>query len=136
MSENLSGIRVLIIDDSNTIRRSAEVYLVNDGEKQPTGIVVKAVEGPFEAFGCMVEFNPDVIFLDVSMPKLDGFDACKVIRGNADMGAVPIVMLTSKDTTFDQARAQMAGASDYVTKPFTRDTILAAVRKHRPKTAA
>lgn len=127
MSEqaNLSGVKVMIVDDSNTIRRSAEIFL-----KQAGCEVVLAEDG-FDALSKIVEHSPDIIFCDIMMPRLDGYQTCALLRRNEKWRSVPFVMLSSKDGLFDRARGAMAGSTEYLTKPFTRETLLQAVDTHR-----
>jgi twitching motility two-component system response regulator PilG len=128
MSEDASfaGVKVMVIDDSNTIRRSAEIFL------NQAGCTVVAAEDGFDALAKIVEHEPHVIFCDIMMPRLDGYQTCALVRQNQRFCGTPFIMLSSKDGVFDRARGLMAGATDYLTKPFTRDTLLAAVRAHVP----
>jgi twitching motility two-component system response regulator PilG len=112
---------VLVIDDSNTIRRSAEIFLGQAGLR-----VVLAEDG-FDALGKIVEHEPQLILCDVLMPRLDGFQTCALIKQSARYGAIPVVMLSSKDGLFDQARGRMVGAQQYLTKPFTKESLLKVV---------
>ena len=132
MTENtsLAGVKVMVIDDSNTIRRSAEIFL------KQAGCTVLAAEDGFDALGKIVEHEPDVIFCDIVMPRLDGYQTCALVRQNQRFGATPFIMLSSKDGVFDRARGLLAGATEYLTKPFTRDSLLAAVRAHASRRAA
>ena len=118
---NLKGIKVMVIDDSNTIRRSAEIFL-----KQAQCEVVLAEDG-FDALAKVNDFQPHLIFCDILMPRLDGYQTCAIIKRNARFAQVPVVMLSSKDGVFDKARGRMVGAQDYLTKPFTKDQLLQAV---------
>ena len=123
MSTNGSNLKILVIDDSNTIRRSAEIFLVQAGCQ-----VVLAEDG-FDALAKITDHLPDVIFCDILMPRLDGYQTCAIIKRNAKFSGVPIVMLSSKDGVFDKARGRMVGAQDYLTKPFTKDQLLQAVEQ-------
>lgn len=123
MSTNASTFKVLVIDDSNTIRRSAEIFLKQGGHD-----VVLADDG-FDALAKVNDYQPDVIFCDILMPRLDGYQTCAIIKRNARFAAVPVVMLSSKDGVFDKARGRMVGAQDYLTKPFTKDQLLQAVQQ-------
>ncbi len=123
MSTNASTFKVLVIDDSNTIRRSAEIFLKQGGHD-----VVLADDG-FDALAKVNDYQPDVIFCDILMPRLDGYQTCAIIKRNARFSAVPVVMLSSKDGVFDKARGRMVGAQDYLTKPFTKDQLLQAVQQ-------
>ena len=122
MSSTGSGYKVLVIDDSNTIRRSAEIFLKQGGHE-----VVLAEDG-FDAMSKINDYHPDVIFCDILMPRLDGYQTCAIIKKNARFAAVPVVMLSSKDGVFDKARGRMVGSQEYLTKPFTKDQLLEAVK--------
>ncbi len=123
MSITSSGIKVLVIDDSNTIRRSAEIFLKQGGHE-----VLLADDG-FDALAKVNDYQPDVIFCDILMPRLDGYQTCAIIKRNARFSNIPIVMLSSKDGVFDKARGRMVGSQDYLTKPFTKDQLLQAVQE-------
>ena len=123
MSITSSGLKVLVIDDSNTIRRSAEIFLKQGGHE-----VMLADDG-FDALAKVNDFQPDLIFCDILMPRLDGYQTCAIIKRNARFSAVPIVMLSSKDGVFDKARGRMVGSQDYLTKPFTKDQLLQTVQE-------
>jgi twitching motility two-component system response regulator PilG len=125
--KGLSGIKVLVIDDSKTIRRTAENLLAKAGCS-----VATAADG-FEALGKIVDLEPDVIFVDIMMPRLDGYQTCALIKNNADLRRTPVIMLSSKDGLFDRAKGRMVGAEQYLTKPFTRDELLGAIRRHAQK---
>jgi twitching motility two-component system response regulator PilG len=120
--------RVLVIDDSNTIRRSAEIFLKQGGCE-----VVLAEDG-FDALAKVSDYRPDLIFCDILMPRLDGYQTCAIIKRNAKFAAVPVIMLSSKDGLFDKARGRMVGSEDYLTKPFTKDQLLQAVQLYRRAT--
>ena len=122
MSISSSGLKVLVIDDSNTIRRSAEIFLKQGGHE------VMLSEDGFDALSKVIDFEPDLIFCDILMPRLDGYQTCAIIKRNAKFAGVPIVMLSSKDGVFDKARGRMAGAQDHLTKPFTKDQLLQTVQ--------
>jgi twitching motility two-component system response regulator PilG len=113
--------RVLVIDDSNTIRRSAEIFLKQGGCE-----VVLAEDG-FEALSKVNDHQPQLIFCDILMPRLDGYQTCSIIKRNPRFAAVPVVMLSTKDGVFDRARARMVGSEGYLTKPFTKDQLLQVV---------
>ena len=121
MSTTGSGFRVLVIDDSNTIRRSAEIFLKQGGHE------VLLAEDGFDALSKVNDYLPDLIFCDILMPRLDGYQTCAIIKRNAKFAAVPVVMLSSKDGVFDKARGRMVGSQDYLTKPFTKDQLLQTV---------
>jgi twitching motility two-component system response regulator PilG len=120
---SLSGRKIMLIDDSRTIRRSAETMLNREGCE-----VITANDG-FEALALIHKHEPDLIFVDIMMPRLDGYQTCAIIKNNARFQKVPVVMLTSKDGLFDKARGRIVGSDQYLTKPFTRDELLAAVRE-------
>jgi twitching motility two-component system response regulator PilG len=126
----LSGIKVMVIDDSNTIRKSAEIFLVQAGAQ-----VVLAEDG-FDALAKINDHQPDVVFCDILMPRLDGYQTCALIKKNPKFGGTPVVMLSSKDGLFDRARGRMVGSDEYLTKPFTKDSLLATVAAHAPAKAA
>ena len=123
MSNAASTVRVLVIDDSNTIRRSAEIFLKQGGHD------VMLAEDGFDALAKVNDYQPQLIFCDILMPRLDGYQTCAIIKRNQKYAAVPVVMLSSKDGVFDKARGRMVGAEDYLTKPFTKDQLLQAVRQ-------
>lgn len=123
MDTTKSTFKVLVIDDSNTIRRSAEIFLKQGGHE-----VVLAEDG-FDALAKVSDYLPDLIFCDILMPRLDGYQTCAIIKRNARFSGVPIIMLSSKDGVFDKARGRMVGAQDYLTKPFTKDQLLQAVQQ-------
>ncbi len=120
-----AGIKVLVIDDSNTIRRSAEIFLKQGGHD------VLLAEDGFDALSKVNDHDPDLIFCDILMPRLDGYQTCAIIKRNARFADVPVIMLSSKDGLFDKARGRMVGSEDYLTKPFTKDQLLQAVAQHR-----
>lgn len=119
-----SGVKVLVIDDSNTIRRSAEIFLKQAGHE------VLLAEDGFDALAKVNDYQPDLIFCDILMPRLDGYQTCAIIKRNARYAAVPVVMLSSKDGVFDKARGRMVGSQDYLTKPFSKDQLLQVVKQH------
>ena len=119
-----SGLRILVVDDSATIRRSAESMLTN------AGYDVVTAENGFEALSKVAQHNPDLIFVDIMMPRLDGYQTCAIIKNNSQYRSTPVVMLTSKDGLFDQARGRVVGSDLYLTKPFTKEELLAAVQQH------
>ncbi len=123
MSNAASTVRVLVIDDSNTIRRSAEIFLKQGGHD------VMLAEDGFDALAKVNDYQPQLIFCDILMPRLDGYQTCAIIKRNQKYSSVPVVMLSSKDGVFDKARGRMVGAEDYLTKPFTKDQLLQAVRQ-------
>jgi len=124
MSDSLAGVSVLLIDDSNTIRRSGEIFLSQAGAK-----VILAEDG-FDGLSKVVDHKPDIIFVDVMMPRLDGYQTCALIKNHRDFKDVPVVMLTSKDTLFDRARGKLVGSDQYLTKPFSKKSLIEAVIAH------
>jgi twitching motility two-component system response regulator PilG len=118
-----TGLKVLVIDDSNTIRRSAEIFLKQGGYD------VLLAEDGFDALAKVNDYQPNLIFCDILMPRLDGYQTCALIKRNVKFSSVPVVMLSSKDGVFDQARGRMVGSQDYLTKPFTKDQLLQTVRQ-------
>ena len=123
MNATVTNFKVLVIDDSNTIRRSAEIFLKQGGHE------VLLAEDGFDALSKVFDYQPHLIFCDILMPRLDGYQTCAIIKRNAKFNNVPVVMLSSKDGVFDKARGRMVGAQDYLTKPFTKDQLLQAVRQ-------
>jgi len=121
----LQAARVLVIDDSNTIRRSAEIFLRQGGYE------VLLAEDGFDALSKVNDHDPDLIFCDILMPRLDGYQTCAIIKRNPRFSSVPVIMLSSKDGLFDKARGRMVGSDDYLTKPFTKDQLLLAVEQHK-----
>ncbi|MBS0501631.1 MAG: response regulator [Burkholderiaceae bacterium] len=117
-------MKVLVIDDSNTIRRSAEIFLKQGGHQ------VTLAEDGFDALSKVGDSQPDLIFCDILMPRLDGYQTCAIIKRNEKFAATPVVMLSSKDGVFDKARGRMVGSQDYLTKPFTKDQLLHAVQQY------
>jgi twitching motility two-component system response regulator PilG len=121
---SLSGLKVMVIDDSKTIRRTAETLLKKEGCD-----VVTATDG-FEALAKISDEKPQIIFVDIMMPRLDGYHTCALIKNNQMFKNVPVIMLSSKDGLFDKARGRIVGSEQYLTKPFTREELLGAIRKH------
>lgn len=121
----LSGVRVMVIDDSNTIRRSAEIFLMQ------AGCQVILAENGFDALAKIADHQPDLIFVDIMMPRLDGYQTCSLIKKNAKHKSTPVIMLSSKDSLFDRARGRMVGSDEYLTKPFSKESLLRAVETHR-----
>jgi twitching motility two-component system response regulator PilG len=119
-----SGLKVMVIDDSKTIRRTAETLLKKEGCE-----VVTATDG-FEALAKIADQKPDIIFVDIMMPRLDGYQTCALIKNNQVFKETPVVMLSSKDGLFDRARGRIVGSDQYLTKPFTKDELLGAIREH------
>ena len=123
------GLKVLVIDDSKTIRRTAETLLAKEGCE-----VFTAVDG-FDALAKIADHQPDIVFVDIMMPRLDGYQACALIKNNARYARTPVIMLSSKDGLFDRARGRIVGSDEYLTKPFTKDELIGAVRAHLGKKA-
>lgn len=121
-ARGLSGLKVLVIDDSKTIRRTAETLLTKEGCD-----VYTAVDG-FDALAKISDHHPDVIFVDIMMPRLDGYQTCSLIKHNKVFKDTPVIMLSSKDGLFDRARGRLVGSEQYLTKPFTKDELLSAIR--------
>ena len=117
-------VKVLVIDDSNTIRRSAEMFL------RQAGYEVILAEDGFDALAKISDHQPRVIFVDIMMPRLDGYQTCALIKKSGKHGATPVIMLSSKDSLFDRARGRMVGSDEYLTKPFTKESLLKAVEAH------
>ncbi|MBW4016131.1 response regulator [Moraxella osloensis] len=126
MDANFEGLKVMIIDDSKTIRRTAETLLAKAGCD-----VITAVDG-FDALAKIADSNPDLIFVDIMMPRLDGYQTCSLIKNNADFAAKPVIMLSSKDGLFDKARGRIVGSDEYLTKPFSKEELFDAIERHRP----
>lgn len=127
MSDNeseFSGLRVMVIDDSNTIRRTAETLL------KKAGCEVLTADNGFEALPIISAHHPDIMFIDIMMPRLDGYQTCALVKNNPKFSEIPVVMLSSKDGLFDRAKGRVVGAEQYLTKPFTRDDLLGAIRTH------
>ncbi len=126
MSETprLSGIKVMVIDDSNTIRKTAEIFLLQAGAQ-----VVLAEDG-FDALAKINDHQPNVVFCDILMPRLDGYQTCALIKKNSKFSGTPVIMLSSKDGLFDRARGRMVGSDEYLTKPFTKDSLIQTVATH------
>lgn len=118
------GLKVMVIDDSKTIRRTAETLLKKQGCD-----VVTAIDG-YEALSKIAEYRPDIVFIDIMMPRLDGYQTCALIKHNQSFKHTPVVMLSSKDSIFDKARGRIVGSEDYLTKPFTREDLLGALDLH------
>ena len=126
----LSGVKVMVIDDSNTIRRSAENFLLQ------AGCTVILAEDGFDALAKIADHQPDLVFVDIMMPRLDGYQTCALIKKNTKFRTTPVIMLSSKDGLFDRARGRMVGSDQYLTKPFTKESLLKAVAAHVNRAAA
>lgn len=125
MDTNFHGLKVMIIDDSKTIRRTAETLLQKEGCD-----VVTAVDG-FDALAKIVDANPDIIFVDIMMPRLDGYQTCALIKNHPEYSQKPVIMLSSKDGLFDKARGRIVGSDEYLTKPFSKEDLFATISKYR-----
>lgn len=124
MSAQFEGLTVMVVDDSKTIRRTAETLLKKAGCN-----VVTAVDG-FDALAKIADNRPDIIFVDIMMPRLDGYQACSLIKNNKQFKATPVIMLSSKDGLFDRAKGRVVGSDEYLTKPFSKEELLGAISKH------
>jgi twitching motility two-component system response regulator PilG len=127
--KGLAGLKVMVVDDSKTIRRTAETLLKKEGCE-----VFTATDG-FEALAVIAEKKPEIIFIDIMMPRLDGYQTCALIKHNQEFRDVPVIMLSSKDGLFDRARGRIVGSEQYLTKPFTREELLDAIKRHREQAA-
>ena len=124
------GATVMVVDDSQTIRRSAETLLSREGYQ-----VITAEDG-YEALSKIADHHPEIIFVDIMMPRLDGYQVCALIKANPKFSKTPVIMLSSRDGLFDRARGRIVGSDQYLTKPFTKDELVNAVQAHVKKTAA
>ncbi len=124
VQNEFSGLKVMVIDDSKTIRRTAETLLTK------AGCDVLTAENGFEALPIISAQHPDILFIDIMMPRLDGYQTCSLIKNNAKFQHTPVIMLSSKDGLFDRAKGRVVGAEQYLTKPFTREDLLGAIRTH------
>jgi len=124
VEDSLEGLRILVVDDSKTIRRTAESLLSKQGCD-----VFTAVDG-FDALSKIADHKPDIIFVDIMMPRLDGYQTCSLIKHNKTFKDTPVIMLSSKDGLFDRARGRLVGSEQYLTKPFTKDELLGAITTH------
>jgi twitching motility two-component system response regulator PilG len=124
MEENFDGLKVMVIDDSKTIRRTAETLL------QKAGCTVITATDGFDALAKIADTNPDIIFVDIMMPRLDGYQTCALIKNNSAFKATPVIMLSSKDGLFDKAKGRIVGSDEYLTKPFSKEELLGAIRQY------
>ena len=124
--DDLAGVKVMLIDDSNTIRRSAEIFLQRAGCE-----VILATDG-FDALAKVADHHPEVIFVDVMMPRIDGYQTCALLKNSVRFRDIPVILLSSKGGLFDRASGRIVGSDEYLTKPFTKNELLDAVRRHRP----
>lgn len=121
---SLEGLRVMVVDDSKTILRSAELYLQEKGCE-----VITAHDG-FEALSIISEYMPDIVFMDIMMPRLNGYQACALLKSNAEFSDIPVIMLSSKHNLFDKARGRLSGSDEYLTKPFSPENLIKAIVHH------
>ena len=124
MEDNFEGVKVMVIDDSKTIRRTAETLL------SKAGCEVTTAEDGFDALSKIADTQPSIIFVDIMMPRLDGYQTCALIKNNNDFKGTPVIMLSSKDGLFDRAKGRIVGSDQYLTKPFSKDELLSAIRDH------
>ena len=125
MEESLDGLKVMVVDDSNTIRRTAETLLNKAGCE-----VITAVDG-FDSLAKIADKEPNIIFIDIMMPRLDGYQTCALIKNNSRFKHTPVIMLSSKDGLFDKAKGRIVGADDYLTKPFSKSELFEAIGRFR-----
>jgi len=128
VNDTLSGLKVMVIDDSKTIRKTADILLKKQGCE-----VITATDG-FEALAKVAEHKPDFIFVDIMMPRLDGYQTCALIKNNQKFKNTPVILLSSKDSIFDKARGRLVGSEQYLTKPFSKDDLLGAIKQHVQRT--
>lgn len=126
MEENFENLKIMVIDDSKTIRRTAETLLKKVGCN-----VITATDG-FDALAKIADSHPDIIFVDIMMPRLDGYQTCALIKNNSAFKSTPVIMLSSKDGLFDKAKGRIVGSDQYLTKPFSKDELLNTIRNHMP----
>ena len=124
MEDNFEGVKVMVIDDSKTIRRTAESLLKKVGCE-----VITAIDG-FDALAKIADTKPSIIFVDIMMPRLDGYQTCALIKNNSSLKQTPVIMLSSKDGLFDRAKGRLVGSDQYLTKPFSKDELLSTIREH------
>ncbi len=121
---DVQGLKVLVVDDSNTIKRTGETLLAK------AGCQVSTASDGFDSLSKIVDLRPDVIFVDIMMPRLDGYQTCALIKNNPEFKSIPVIMLSSKDGLFDKAKGRIVGADDYLTKPFGRAELIDVLEKH------
>ena len=124
MDSQSSNLKIMVVDDSKTIRRTAETLL------QREGYTVITAEDGFEALAKIADHKPNIIFVDIMMPRLDGYQTCALIKNNAQFKSTPVIMLSSKDGLFDKAKGRIVGSDQYVTKPFSKVELLEAIQNH------
>jgi|SRR5690606_10369984 twitching motility two-component system response regulator PilG len=127
MDLSLEGLKVMVVDDSNTIRKTAETLLSKAGCQ-----VITATDG-FDSLAKIADHRPDVIFVDIMMPRLDGYQTCALVKNNKEFRSTPVIMLSSKDGLFDKAKGRIVGADDYLTKPFSKNELFEALEKYAPR---
>lgn len=121
MAANLEQLKIMVIDDSKTIRRTAETLLQKEG-----CTVITAIDG-FDALAKIADSKPDLIFVDIMMPRLDGYQTCALVKNNKEFQSTPVIMLSSKDGLFDKAKGRIVGSDQYLTKPFSKNELLGAI---------
>ena len=126
-SKSLKGLKVLVVDDSNTIRRAMQMLLKDEG------CDVETASDGFEALSKIVDYQPDIMFVDIVMPRLDGYQTCALVKNNEQFKNIPVILLSSKDGLFDRARGRNEGADDYVTKPFSGAEVIEVINRHVSK---
>ena len=124
MDSNFEGLTVMVIDDSKTMRRTAETLLKKAGCE-----VITAIDG-FDALAKIADYKPDIVFLDIMMPRLDGYQTCALIKNNSNFKETPVIMLSSKDGLFDKAKGRIVGSDEYLTKPFSKEELLGAIENN------
>lgn len=124
MTDNFEGVKVMVVDDSKTIRRTAETLL------QKAGCEVTTATDGFDALSKIADIKPSIIFVDIMMPRLDGYQTCALIKNNSSFQNTPVIMLSSKDGLFDRAKGRIVGSDQYLTKPFSKDELLGAIKDH------
>ncbi len=124
MTDNFQDLKIMVIDDSKTIRRTAETLL------QKAGCTVSTATDGFDALAKIADTRPDIIFVDIMMPRLDGYQTCALIKNNSAFRETPVIMLSSKDGLFDKAKGRIVGSDEYLTKPFSKEELLGAIRQH------
>ena len=127
MEQHSNALKVMVIDDSKTIRRTAETLLKNMGCE-----VITAIDG-FDALARIVDHHPHIIFVDIMMPRLDGYQTCALVKNNPAFKSIPVIMLSSKDGLFDKAKGRIVGSDQYLTKPFSKEELLGAIKAHVPE---
>jgi len=127
MDDNFENLKIMVIDDSKTIRRTAETLLKKVGCE-----VITATDG-FDALAKIADSQPDIIFVDIMMPRLDGYQTCALIKNNSSFKKTPVIMLSSKDGLFDKAKGRIVGSDQYLTKPFSKDELLNTIRQYMPQ---